>query len=298
MLLYLVGARPGCPYNKCVALFVKGSSTSFNLTSSQILKVSKTIELCGNVTIELENQFYQSIGQAFVLLRSDYYDYEIKAFSNAQGEVSFINIPWGNYSVYVTYDDDVYPKQFFELASLEVDLTLIIDTNGPIISTGNYAFWQGRSFSVVWSSEFVSGFLETTLSLITTTLTTLIIIVSALSLLSIASVISHPIVSNERTLLTFQHLGASRQQVVLGVVFQITLLGMIASIVGTLIGMWGMTVIPQFQHINIGGVIFTPRVDFWLLLIILLSNVIIVIIKATQKVNELYSHHLPSNNHK
>jgi hypothetical protein len=60
--------------------------------------------------------------------------------------------------------------------------------------------------------------------------------------------------------------------------------------------MWGMTVLPQFQHINIGGVIITPRVDFWLLSAILLSNVVVVIVKATQKVNEIYSSHLPRSN--
>ncbi|MHA2054727.1 MAG: ABC transporter permease, partial [Candidatus Hodarchaeales archaeon] len=135
------------------------SSSEINLTSSQILRVNETIEQCGNVSIALENQFYQSIGQAFVFLRNGYYDYEIKAFSNTEGELSFINVPWGNYSVLITYDDDIYPKQIIQLASFEVELTLNIDTSGPIIGTGNYAFWQDRSFSVVWSSDFVSGFL-------------------------------------------------------------------------------------------------------------------------------------------
>jgi hypothetical protein len=60
--------------------------------------------------------------------------------------------------------------------------------------------------------------------------------------------------------------------------------------------MWGMTILPQFQHINIGGVIIQPRVDIWLLLAILLSNITVIALKTAQKVNEIYTSHLPGNN--
>ena len=121
------------------------------------------------------------------------------------------------------------------------------------------------------------------------------IIVSVLSLLSIASVISHPIVANERTIITFQYLGANRQQITFSLVLQLTTLGFIASLSGSILGMWGMTVLPNFQHINIGGVIISPRVDFWLVMAILFSNIVVIVIKASQKVNEIITHNLPEN---
>ncbi|MFX0088197.1 MAG: FtsX-like permease family protein, partial [Candidatus Hodarchaeota archaeon] len=269
------------------------SSLVVNLTYSQIFWINKTIESCGNLTINLENQLYQPLGGAFIFLRNSYYNYEIKAFTDTLGKISLHGIPWGAYSIHITYDDYIAPRQIIEFSNNKTEVTIQVDTEGPLINAGSYAFWQDRGFSVVWSSEYISGFLESTLSLITTTLTTLIIIVSVLSLLSIASVISHPIVSNERTLLTFQYLGADRKQVVISVVLRLILLGLIASVVGAVFGMFGMTIIPQFQHINIGGVIIRPRVDFSLLLAILVSNVSVIAIKAGQKVNELYSRHLP-----
>jgi hypothetical protein len=269
------------------------SSLEVNLTYSQIFWINKTIESCGNLTINLENQLYQSLDGAFVFLRNDYYNYEIKVFTDNSGKISLHGVPWGTYSIQVTYEDYIAPKQIIELTTDKIEVTIQVDTEGPLINAGSYTFWQDRSFSVVWSSEYISGFLESTLSLITTTLTTLVIIVSVLSLLSITSVISHPIVSNERTIQTFQYLGADRQQVTINVVLHLVLLGLLASIIGAVLGMLGMTVIPQFQHINIGGVIIRPRVDFWLLLAILVSNVSVIAIKAGQKVNELYSRHLP-----
>ncbi|MHA2346639.1 MAG: FtsX-like permease family protein, partial [Candidatus Hodarchaeales archaeon] len=270
--------------------------SNVNLTTSQIKWINKTIEETGNLTLTFENQFYQNIDDAFVILHNVYHNYEVKLFTDVDGKIVLNNLPWGTFTVSIIHDDFALSNLAIELASQDLELTLVIDTEGPIISTGNIAYWQDRSFSVVWSSEFVSGFLETTLSLITTTLTTLIIVVSVLSLLSITSVISHPIVANKRTILTFQHLGANRQQILFTIVFQLVLLGLIASIIGSILGMWGMTILPQFQHINIGGVIIQPRVDIWLLLAILLSNITVIALKTAQKVNEIYTSHLPGNN--
>jgi len=270
-------------------------STDLNVTYSQILWVNQTIESCGNLYLKLENQLFQNLDNAFIYLRNDYFDYNIRTFTNIHGEVFLESIPWGTYSVQITHSENLFPTQTIEFASNYTKMIIRVDTEGPILNAGYYAFWQDRGFSVVWSSEFISGFLETTLSLITTTLTTLVIIVSVLSLLSIASIISHPIVSNERSILTLQCLGANRQQITINVVSHLVLLGLLASIVGALLGMGGMTLIPQFQHINIGGVIIKPRIDFWLFMAILVSNIGVISIKAGQKVNELFSRHLPKN---
>jgi ABC-type antimicrobial peptide transport system permease subunit len=269
----------------------------FNLTTSQIKWVNQTIEDMGNLTLTFENQFYQNIDDALVILQNDYYQYETKVFTNANGKITLKNLPWGTFWISIIHDDFSLTKQVIELNSPELELTLVIDTEGPLAGVGNIAYWQDRSFSVVWSSEFVSGFLDTTLSLITTTLTTLVIIVSVLSLLSITSVISHPIVANKRTILTFQYLGANRQQIAFAIVSQLVLLGFLASVIGAVLGMWGMTLLPQFQHINIGGVIIQPQVDIWLLLAIFLSNISVIAIKAAQKVNEVFTSHLPGNSH-
>ena len=266
-----------------------------NLTTSQIKWINNTVEKTGNLTLTLENQFYQNIDNAYVILQNTFYHYEARVFTDNNGRIILYDVPWGAFSISIIHDDITYPKQKINIASEEVEITLFIDTDGPIISAGHYPYWQGRSFSVVWSSEFVSGFLETTLSLITTTLTTLVIIVSVLSLLSIASIISHPIVANKRTIITFQYLGANRQQILFTIVFQLVVLGLVASIIGGILGMWGMTLLPQFQHINIGGVIIRPRVDFWLLLAILISNIVVIAIKAAQKTNEIYSNQLPEH---
>ncbi|MHA2390131.1 MAG: FtsX-like permease family protein, partial [Candidatus Hodarchaeales archaeon] len=270
------------------------STHTVNLTESQLLWLNVTVELRGNLSLTFENQFYQKLDLAFIVLRNNYYGTEFKVFTDSSGEILLLDIPWGNYSLFVTHNEDIFPKQIFSFATLKLELDILIDTEGPILSSGNYRFWQDNSFSVVWSSEFVSGFLSSTLSLITTTLTTLVIIVSVLSLLSIASVISHPIVANGRTIKTFQNLGADRQQILISLVLQLSTLGFIASFCGSLLGMWGMTILPSFQYINIGGVIIRPRVDIWLVLAILLSNLIVIIIKATQKVNELITSNLPN----
>ena len=101
--------------------------------------------------------------------------------------------------------------------------------------------------------------------------------------------ISQPIVSNERALVTFKRLGATKNQVTIGVVLHLSLLGLGASIVGSLAGMWVMTIFPMLRNVNVGGIMIRPKVDLWLLVLIVLSNLGVIILKASQKVRQLHT---------
>lgn len=265
--------------------FFSEENVSFSI--SQYSTIVRIIELGGNVSIRLTNQLYQKIGQAYIVLTNEYYNTEYIGFTNHIGELILYNIPWGNYSVYITYSEEIFPRQILDFVGKSIILDIQIES---YVDLNEYGYGQGlTTFSVVLSSEYVSGFLQTTLEIFVTAFTSLIIIISVLSLLSITSVISHPIVSNNKSIKTFRQLGATREQIVFGVVAHLSILGMIASIFGVFSGMWIMTAFPSLQKINIGGVIFRPIIDFWLLLLIVISNLLVIIIKAGQKSNELYS---------
>jgi ABC-type lipoprotein release transport system permease subunit len=267
--------------------FVLSQNISF--VESQYVSIVKIIELSGTLSISLTNQIYQEIPKAQVVLTNDYYNIEYMEFTNDNGEAVFYEIPWGNFSVYISYYKESFPRYIIDLAVNEVEFDIQINMENPYEDLYNYANIRSVwSFSVIPSSKYVSGFLHTTLEIFIAIFTSLVIIVSVLSLLSIASVISHPIVSNERTLKTFQQLGATRNQVILGVVIHLSLLGVIASVFGSLLGMWIMTFFPSLRNMNIGGVIISPKIDSWLILLIVLSNLIVVISKAGQKTREIY----------
>lgn len=255
---------------------------------SQVATILKIIELSGNLTIIVSNQFSQNITRAYIVLANDYYDIKHIGFTDQNGEILFNEIPWGNYSLQITYKNNTFPRFFIKFSEDEKSDSIQIETRFPVLDISEYSYWQSSSLSVILSSDFVSGFLETTLTIFVTSFTGLVIIISVLSLLSIASVISHPIVSNERTLQTFQQLGATRNQVILGVVLHISIYGAIASAFGALFGMGIMIYFPAFHNMNLGGVIIRPKMNIWLFFSIFLSNLVVIILKAGQKTQELY----------
>lgn len=261
---------------------------NLSYVESTYASIKRLIEFTGTISISLTNQFYQKIPQAYVELVNEYYDIEYMEFTNNNGEAVFYEIPWGNCSIHIVYNEQTFPSQPLDFAVDETNLEIQIETMNPNEEIGSYVNKRKLgTFSVVLSSEYVSGFLQSSLRIFTTTFTSLVIIVSSLSLLSIASVISHPIVSNEKTLKTFQQLGATRDQIIFGVVVHLTLLGLIASVLGAYLGMWIMTVFPTLRNVNIGGVIIGPKMDIGLILLIVFSNLVVITIKAGQKTREL-----------
>ncbi|MFX0150259.1 MAG: ABC transporter permease [Candidatus Hodarchaeota archaeon] len=266
------------------------SEENITVLESQSFSMTKTIELNGDLTIHLSNQYYQKITDAFIVLTHEYYDLEYMGYTNNKGELTFYKIPWGNYSLQASYIEERFPKKPInftgEDATLEIKIEML---NILAFSNGDIQWRRHSSFSVILSSDYVSSFLRSTLDVFMTTFTSLVIIISVLSLLSIASVISNPIVSNEKTLRTFQQLGASRSQVILGVVIHIGIVGILASLVGSIIGMWIMTSLPTLQNMNIGGVIIQPTLNLWLSVIITFSNLVVIVFKAIQKSHEIYT---------
>ena len=265
------------------------SEENISFVESQYASIIRTIELSGTLSISLTNQFYQKISQAYIVLTNEYYNFEYMGFTNPNGECVFYEIPWGNYSVQITYREEIFPRDIIDFAGNKVNFEIQIEMSNPFVDLNDYTYRRGMSaFSIVVSSEYVSGFLQTTLNIFITAFTSLVIIISGLSLLSITSVISHPIVSNAKSIRTFQYLGATRHQVIFGVVVQLSLLGVMASVLGAYSGMWIMTIFPTLRNVNIGGVIIRPKLDIWLFLLIVLSNLGVVILKSAQKAHEIY----------
>jgi len=182
--------------------------TSVTLHQSTIIDIVHIVKYCGIMTFKFTNQYYQNLNHAYVQIQNFPLGTSSKGFTNANGEISFRGIPWGNYSVHVTLGTEIFPS--FELIFDNEQLYYEIEFEmlNPILNTNGYSWQRNSVFSVVLSSEFVSGFLKSSLSVFTTTFASLIIIIAVLSLLSIASVISHPIVANKQTLWTFQQLGS------------------------------------------------------------------------------------------
>ena len=263
---------------------------NISFTISQSTSIVRIIELGGSVSISLTNQFHQKLSQAYIVLANEYYNIEYKGFTNHDGEIVYYEIPWGNYSVQITYYEENFPRRIIDLSGNELKLDIQVEMANPFRDLYDYTYRRSlKGFSVVLSSEYVSGFLQSTLKIFTTTFTSVVIIISVLSILSIASVISHPIVSNTKAIRTFQQLGATRFQVIIGVVAHLSLLGVLASVLGAVLGMVVMTIFPTLRSVNIGGVIINPQIDVWFLLLIVFSNLIVVIIKAGQKTHELYN---------
>ncbi len=265
------------------------SERNITYTISQKVFLVEIIELNGNLTLTLSNQYKQIVKKAYFVLFNEYYDLEITGFTDVNGDISFYNIPWGSYTLKVKFNDDDFFLGIIKFHDFVVSFPLTIETPNPIIDIDDFNWKNSGTFSVILSSEYISGFLETSLVIIITTLTSLIIIISILSLLSIASVISNPIVSNEKTLNTFKLLGASKLQVIIGVVVHLTLMGLVASLIGSVFGTIIMINIPMLKNVSVGGIIINPKIDIFLLLIISLSNLGVIITKSMQKVNQLYN---------
>ena len=260
-----------------------------DFVESQRISLVKTIEENGDLTLTLTNQFSQKMRKAKLVVVNNYYGIEFSGFTDDNGEITFYSIPWTNYSVSITFVNEFFPVLLIEFAKTEDNINLQVETLNPILKIEQINWDTDTSFSVVLSSQFVSSFLQTTLAIILTTLTSLVIIISVLSLLSITSVISQPIVSNERVLETFKRLGATKNQITIGIVLHLGLLGFIASTLGSIMGMWVMTIFPTLKNVYVGGIIIRPKVNLWLLVIITFSNLGVIILKASQKVRQLHT---------
>lgn len=263
------------------------SQEQISFSESKRETYEEIIELSGDLTISLTNQFAQAINKGYIIITDEYYSLEYRGFTDNEGKVTLYGVPWGNWSVQIAYIDEVFPRRLIEVSKKEDSFFFQVESSNPIFIIDQYDWQKSKTFSVVLSAEFVSGFLQTTLAIILTTFTSLVLIISVLSLLSIASVISHPIVSNGKTIRTFRQLGASRNQINLGVLIHLSLLGILSSAIGALFGMWIMTLIPDLKNLNIGGMIIQPKMDIWILLIIVISNTGVIIAKAAQKLNQL-----------
>ncbi|MHA2366593.1 MAG: FtsX-like permease family protein, partial [Candidatus Hodarchaeales archaeon] len=275
-------------YNILIAYedFIYQKSISYFESDQYLLNM--TIEFSGDLDISLTNQYVQNVKKAYIILKNNYYNLKLTGFTDIQGKISFYNIPWGNYSIEAVFDEEDYFVDIIEMSALYSSFSLIIETPNPILEIDNFNWQDTGTFSVILSSEYVTGFLETTLVIIITTFTSLIVIISVLSLLSIASVISNPIVSNEKTISTFKLLGASKNQVTLGVLVHLSILGVIASIIGAFFGMLLMINIPTLKNINVGGIIIKPKIDTVLLILISSSNLGVIMTKTVQKARDVY----------
>ncbi|NHJ25056.1 MAG: ABC transporter permease, partial [Candidatus Lokiarchaeota archaeon] len=239
-------------------IVVKGNVT---INISGRFRRELEVESNSNLKIIVNNQYSQKVAKANIKLVNSFYNVQYIGFTDINGEFIYFNLPWGTYSASISYQNQIFPTQPLEIACSDLEHIIFIETASPIADFSEYSIQGESQFSVIISTSYVTGFIESTLAIIVTTLISLIVIISVLSLLSIASVISHPIVSNEKTLHTLYLLGATREQLTFTVVTQLVFLGIFSSAIGSFLGMIVMVSLPTLKAVNVGGIIINPVIN-------------------------------------
>ncbi|MHA2365873.1 MAG: hypothetical protein ACXAC7_18080, partial [Candidatus Hodarchaeales archaeon] len=202
----------------------------FTLNESQIFQFNTTFDLEGIIVLKiLDSKGYEVPGIS-VTVKNDIYGNSLVGITNEEAEIKFNNVRWGNYSVNIIKQGIL--NESFSLAFASAKYTYLYWSNLPhsyLSDTWEFTKWRGQiNIDIIESADYLSDFLKTTLQVIETTFGALLIVISGLSLISISSVISHPITSNAKNLLLYQTVGSSSKQVKYIVGVQMILIGFLA----------------------------------------------------------------------
>ncbi len=261
---------------------------SFSFSESQVYQLESVFDLTGTLIIRIISSGGRGIAGATVTAKNVLYNNTVVGVTNQQAEIAYSVLLWGNYSISVLIQDTT--EQEFLIGFAEEKLTVILEVSIPqglLIDTMSSLQWRGRAnVAVVESAQYSLSLFSTTLGFVEITLFALMIVITALSLLSISSIISHPVTSNYANLRMIRSLGGSTKQLYFIVEVQLIGIGLISSIMGAGIGMVIMTQLPIFQLVSIGGLIITPTVNFELILAISITISSVVYMKTKQTVQD------------
>jgi ABC-type lipoprotein release transport system permease subunit len=263
------------------------SLRKLSFMKSQIYLIEDVFDLAGTLMLKVVDTQGKVKAGAQIVLENIFYGFTVTGIANQHAEIMINDLPWGNYSIVVVYRDALYEE--FKIEFVEQEERIVIELTMPSELFSNTIYFakyrNSVNIGVVESGEFLSGFLISTLQVAQTVLIALVVVVASLSLLSVSSVISYPIVTNRRKLRVIKTIGGSDQQLYIMIVCQLAIIGLSSSVFGTMIGLTIMTQIDYFQTTNIGGLIIRPVFNVEIMLGIVISTILVILVTTKKTLN-------------
>ncbi|MHA2275502.1 MAG: hypothetical protein ACXAC2_07035 [Candidatus Kariarchaeaceae archaeon] len=261
---------------------------SLTLNRSQILIHYEVIDLSGILSFRVTTSIGNAIRGARITVRNLILDIEYTGVTIQNAAIDFKDVPWGIYIVTVQIKDAVYDIIYINFAEEQrfilIELGMPIMINDELISVGLRTL---RNVEVVESAEYMDSFLGGALEVIKTTFIAFVVIITALSLLNISSVISYPIMTNQRNIKLVKTLGGTFTQIYIMLSLQMILLGLLSSIFGSILGIIAMTNIDFFRSVNIGGLLIYPSFNPIIIVGVAIPNIFIILLKVNRTLNNL-----------
>ncbi|MFX1283443.1 MAG: hypothetical protein ACFFB5_07300 [Promethearchaeota archaeon] len=263
----------------------------FNVSfmESQVYIVGETLDLTGKLILKVMSSEGRRIVGARIVIQNILFNISRTGITTQNATITFLDLPWGNYSVTALIRNTVYETVLISFAeekkSISLTLKMPTEINYDLASSVNR---RGRTnIDVVESTDYMESFLGGALEVAKTSLIALVLIIAALSLLNVSSVISYPIIMNYRSLQSIKRLGGSLMQIYIMISVQLVIMSVFASFLGSMMGILMMTQIELFQSTNIGGLIIFPSSDLSIIFGIILSNIIVILIKTRQTLSDI-----------
>ncbi len=259
---------------------------------SQAFLFESVFDLRGTLIIRVEDSVGQGISSVTIEVENNLFGNKASGITSENAEIVFPDLPWGIYEVDITVPAPDENLEFlFKIPLVEGENRTVLRLNLDPGTLFDFKIgkWRGQvNIAVIESAEYLSDFLNTTLEIIETALIALVIAIAGLSLLSVSSVISHPISSNADNLFLVKTIGGSNKQVNSIITTQMTVIGLIASIVGAMMGTLIMTIeTSPFRKSYIAGIKITPETNLVVIIGIMIIAVIVIIMKTGQTLDNI-----------
>jgi hypothetical protein len=255
---------------------------------SQIYFYLEVIDLSGILSFKVISSMGRAVRGVRITVQNIAYDIEYTGVTIQNATIDFKDIPWGIYIVTVLFKDAIYDTILINFAEEQrfilIELAMPTIINDKLISVGLRTF---TNVEVVESAEYMDSFLGGALEVIMTTLIALVLIVTALSLMNVSSVISYPIMTNYRNIRLVKTLGGSFTQIYLILSVQMIFVGIIASVIGSTLGILVMTNLEMFRSVNIGGLLIYPVSNPLIIIIVTIPNMFVILLKVNRTLKDL-----------
>jgi hypothetical protein len=217
-------------------------------------------------------------------------------YSDWQGLLSFEGLLFGSYHLEFVYESLIINKML-EI-NIDNNMTILIEINtfsefnfGDIYKSLKwFNFENQESLDIYYSDELSDEIFENLGFSIA--FYAILIIISGTTILALTISVQHPMNIALKRFKTMILLGATPVQVIFSVTFRLSLLSLIISFIGNIIGVLITILVPQFKTIFVGGLIINSQSD---LVIILINSLFFSVVIFSSMILSLRAQILESN---
>ena len=239
------------------------ANLSIQIFENQFYEIN--LPVYSNITVTILNQDSSPAEGISVSLYSSSNRLIDSEVTNFDGNINWNFLPWGTYKIQLNINNTTinYPVYISESTNQNNNMFIfsLPATNQLLSQVGNnLGKWTfNRNYEIVSPGELSDTTLQNLgFSII---FPTLFLIILVMTILGVMSVIHQPIFKLRNTFRNLQRLGASKEQILVIISFQLSVLGFTLALIGYGVGFIAILFWPNLQQFPIAGMIIKPEIN-------------------------------------